>query len=182
MLQAETPTTIPVLDVEQKLDDIRDSLKRDALPLDMEHVDPPQAELDMLNEMRFVRQLQVIGIGTDRLKYAKRDFYRASVQRSQWARQNLLFDGEVGRFEKTLIEEWQPRFAQMCDGLAEGCTEAVLHNAGQKLYGWVETDARFPIRTTVSRSLNVGSYHIMADELRVGWHRDFQKLYTDRKR
>lgn len=178
-LQAETPDTIPVLEVEQKLDDIRDTLKRDALPFDMEHVDPPQEELDTLDEMRFVRQLQSIGIGATRLQYAKRDFYRASVQRSQWARQNLLFDGEVGRFEKTLIEEWQPRFAQMCDGLTTGCQDAALRDAGQKLYGWVETEARFPIRTAVSRFLNVGSYHILADDLRVGWHRDYLNLCGD---
>jgi hypothetical protein len=175
-LQAETPGTIPVLEVEQKLDDIRDSLKRDALPFDMEHVEPPQEELDTLDEMRFVRQLQAVGIGANRLQFAKRDFYRASAQRSQWARQNLVFDGEVGRFERTLIEEWQPRFAQMCDGLAHGCPEAALREAGQKLYGWVETEARFPMRTTVSRFLNVGSYHILADDLRVGWHRDYQTV------
>ena len=176
---AETPNTIPVFEVEQKLDDIRDGLKRDALPLDMEHIDPPQEELDTLDEMRFVRQLQSVGIGGTRLQYAKRDFYRASAQRSQWARQNLLFDGEVGRFERTLIEEWQPRFAQMCHALAEGCEEAAVREAGHKLYGWVETDARFPLRTTVSRFLNVGSYHILADDLRVGWHRDYQTLCGD---
>lgn len=179
-LQAENPGTIPVLEVEQKLDDIRDSLKRDALPFDMEHVDPPQENLDTLDEMRFVHQLQSVGIGAIRLQYAKRDFYRASAQRSQWARQNLLFDGEVRRFEKTLIEEWQPRFAQMCDGLAEGCQETALREAGQKLYGWVETEARFPIRTAVSRFLNVGSYHILADDLRVGWHRDYRTVRGDR--
>lgn len=175
-LQAETPGTIPVLELEQKLDDIRDNLKRDALPLDMEHIDPPPEELDMLDEMQFVRQLQAIGIGANRLQYAKRDFYRASAQRSQWARQNLLFDGEVARFEKTLVEEWQPRFAQMCDGFVECCEDGALRKAGQELYGWVETDARFPIRTTVSRFLNVGSYHILADDLRVGWHRDYQTV------
>lgn len=178
-LQAETPGTIPVLEVEQKLDDIRDSLKRDALPFDMEHVDPPREELDTLDEMRFVRQLQSIGIGASRLQYAKRDFYRASAQRSNWARQNLLFDDEVGRFDKTLIEEWQPRFARMCDDLAESCEDAVVREAGHKLYAWVETDARFPLRTTVSRFLNVGSYHILADDLRVGWRRDFQTVCRD---
>ena len=176
MLQAEMPHAIPVLEVEQKLDDIRDSLKRDALPLDMEHVDPTQEELDTLEEMRFVRQLQSIGLGATRLQYAKRDFYRASAQRSYWARQNLLFDGEVGQFDRTLIEEWQPHFAQMCDSLAECCNEAVLREAGHKLYGWVETNARFPLRTTVSRFLTVGSYHILADDLRVGWHRDYQTI------
>ena len=178
-LQKQTPGTIPVLEVEQKLDDIRDSLKRDALPFDMEDVDPPQDELETLDEMRFVRQLRSIGIGANRLQYAKRDFYRASTQRAQWARQRLLFDDEVGRFDRTLVEEWQPRFAQMCDGLADDVQEAALRDAGHKLYGWVETDARFPLRTTISRFLNVGSYHILADDLRVGWHRNFQVLCAD---
>lgn len=178
-LQAEKPESIPVLEIEQKLDDIRDSLKRDALPFDMEHVDPSQEKLDTMDEMRFVRQLESIGLGSARLQFAKRDFYRASAQRSQWARQNLLFDGEVGRFEKTLIEEWQPRFEQMCDGLALDCQEAVVREAGKKLYGWVENEARFPMRTTVSRFLNVGSYHILADDLRLGWHRDYHSVFGD---
>ena len=175
-LQAKTPDTISVIEVEQKLDDIRDSLKRDALPFDMADVDPPQEELDSLDEMRFVRQLRSIGIGANRLQFAKRDFYRASTQRSRWARQNLLFDDEVGRFDRTLIEEWQPRFAQMCDDLPEVSNDTTLREAGHKLYGWVETDARFPLRTTTSRFLNVGSYHILADDLRVGWHRDYETL------
>ena len=179
MLQADTPGTIAVLEIEQRLDDIREGLKRDALPLDMEHVDPSQEELDTLDEMRFVRQLRVVSIGGLRLQYAKRDFYRASAQRSHWARRNLLFGGEVGHFEKTLIEEWQPRFAQMCHGLAEGSQEADLREAGHHLYSWVETGARVPLRTTVSRFLNVGSYHILADNLRVGWHRDYQSLCRD---
>ena len=129
--------------------------------------------------MRFVRQLQSIGIGGSRLQYAKRDFYRASTQRSQWARQNLLFDGEVGRFERTLIEEWQPRFTQMSDRLAGVRQKAALREGGHKLYSWVETDARFPLRTEVSRFLNVGSYHILADDLRVGWHRDYETVCGD---
>jgi len=177
-LQAEIPSTISVLEVEQKLDDIRDSMRRDMLPFNMEHVDPTQAELDTFDEMCFVRQLQAIGIGTTRLQFAKRDFYRASAQRSQWARQNLLFDGEVGRFEKTLIEEWQTRFAQMCDSLTESCEEAMLRNAGQKDYSWVENDARFPIRSMTSRFFNIGSYHILAEGLRIGWHRDYLMLFS----
>lgn len=178
-LQAETAGTIPVLEVEQKLDDIRDALKRDALPLDMEHFEPSPEELGSLDEMRFVQQLQTVGVGSVRLQYAKRDFYRASAQRSRWVRQSLLFDGEVGRFEQRLIEEWQPRFAQMCDGLTADCKDAALRAAGQQLYGWVENDARFPIRTQTVRFLTVGSYHILAEDLRVGWHRDFKMLHAD---
>lgn len=177
-LQMDTPGTISVLEVEQKLDDIRDGLKRDALPLDMEHVDPSAAELGSLDEMRFVRQLQSVGVGHLRLQYAKRDFYRAATQRSRWVRNSLLFDGEVGRFESRLIEEWQPRFARICEGLLVDCDEALLRAAGQQLYGWVETEARFPIRAQTVRFLTVGSYHILAEDLRVGWHREFEKLHA----
>ena len=178
-LQAETPAAVPVSEIELKLDEIRESLKRDALPLDMENVDPTQEQLDLLEEMRFVCQLHAIGLSANRLQFAKRDFYRASAQRSQWARNNLLFDGEVGRFDDTLIEEWQPRFEQMRDGLAQGCSEAASRDAGRKLYGWVENDARFELRTIISRFLNVGSYHILADNLRVGWHPDYHSLCGD---
>ena len=178
-LQAETSATILVLEVEQKLDDIRDSLTRDALPLDMDDIDPSQEELATFDEMRFVRQLQAIALGATRVQYAKRDFYRASAQRSHWARRTLVFDGEVAQFDRTLIEEWQPRFAEMCDSLAEGCQESAVREAGRKLYTWVEADARFPLRTTISRFLNVGTYHILADELRVGWHSGYQTLCGD---
>ncbi len=178
-LQAATPETISVLEIEQKLDDIRDGFKREVLPIDMEYVDPSQEELDRLEQMPFVRQLQFIGVSPARLQYAKRDFYRASTQRSQWARRNLLLDDEVVRFDKTLIEEWEPRFAGMLDELPEGCQEALLREAGRRLYAWVETDARFPLRTTVRRFLNVGSYHILADALRVGWHRDYLTMWDD---
>jgi hypothetical protein len=178
-LQAETPGSIPIIEVEQKLDDIRDGLKRDALPFDMEHIDPSPEEMGSLDEMRFVKQLQTVGIGGLRLQYAKRDFYRASAQRSRWIRHSLLFDGEVGRFEHRLVEEWQPRFSQMCDGLLPDCGETALRTAGQQLYGWVESEARFPIRTQTARFLTVGSYHILAENIRVGWHRDFEKLHAD---
>lgn len=44
-LQSDKPGVISVLEVEQKLDDIRDGLKRDALPLDMEHAEPSEDDL-----------------------------------------------------------------------------------------------------------------------------------------
>jgi len=166
---------ISVLEVEAKLDDIRDGLKRDALVADQEHVDPPADEIADYEGRPFVRQLKVVGLGGNRIEYAKRDYYRAFTQRSKWVREHLVFDGEIAKYELTLIEEWQPRFQQMRDKVAAGrSTDATLRQAGQELYGWVEADARFPFRSVTHRFLTVGSYHMLANDLRVGWHPDFE--------
>jgi len=169
--------TIPILDLETKLDDIRELMRRDALPLDMEDAEPPAAELQALDEMNFVRQLQAVGTGDNRVEFAKRDYYRASTQRSKWARLSLLVDGEVSRFERMLVEEWEPRFHRMCDSLAAKAKPGAVRNAGQELYYWVETEARFPFRTVTARFISVGSYHILANDFRVGWHRDYVKMH-----
>lgn len=148
-------------------------MKRDALPVDMDQAEIDDEHLQALDEMTFVKQLRLVRLGSARIDLAKRDFYRASTQRSKWTRENLLFDGEVGRFEKTLIEEWQPRFHAMCDALDMKSPSKKVQQAGQVLYQWVETGARFAFRNVSQRFLSVGSYNILANDTRIGWHRDF---------
>lgn len=179
-LIASPAESIAVLEIEAKLDDIRDGLKRDALVADQEHVDPPTDEIADYEGRPFVRQLKVVGVGGNRVEYAKRDYYRAFTQRSKWVREHLVFDGEIARYEQTLIEEWQPRFQQMRDKIGNGeITDTARRHAGQELYSWVEADARFPFRTVSQRFLTVGSYHILANDLRVGWHPDYKTACSD---
>lgn len=176
----QTPAApISVLEIEAKLDDIRDGLKRDALVADQEHADPSDHEIADYEGQPFVRQLKVVGVGGNRVEYAKRDYYRAFTQRSKWVREHLVFDGEIARYELNLIEEWQPRFHQMRDKLQgrEG-DDMACRTAGQELYGWVEAEARFPFRTITHRFLTVGSYHMLANDLRLGWHPNFESVCT----
>jgi hypothetical protein len=165
---------ISILEVEAKLDDIRDGLKRGALVADQEHADPPAEEIADYEGRLFVRQLKAVGVGGNRVEYAKRDYYRAFTQRSKWVREHLVFDGEIAKYEVTLIEEWQPRFQQMQEKLAAGeLSPAAQRASGQEIYSWVEAEARFPFRSVTHRFLTVGSYHMLANDLRVGWHPDY---------
>lgn len=174
-LIANPPGSISILELEAKLDDIRDGLRRNALIADQESVDPSVDEIAEYEGRPFVRQLKVVGVGNNRIEFAKRDYYRAFTQRSKWVREHLVFDGEIAKYEMTLIEEWQPRFQQMRDKISDSeVTDVVRRQAGQELYSWVEADARFPFRTVSQRFLTVGSYHILANDLRVGWHPDFE--------
>lgn len=178
-LMATPAESISILEVEAKLDDIRDGLNRNALVADQEHVDPPADEIADYEGRPFIRQLKVIGIGGNRIEYAKRDYYRAFTQRSKWVREHLVFDGEIAKYELTLIEEWQPRFQQMRDRIGDSdITDMARRQAGQEIYSWVETDARFTFRTVSQRFLTVGSYHILANSLRVGWHPDYETACT----
>ncbi|MFN3515395.1 MAG: ABC-three component system protein [Phenylobacterium sp.] len=177
----QTPVQpISILEIETKLDEIRETLQRTTLTTEFEDASPPDAELKAYEGHGFVRQLRAIGIGGNRIEHAKRDYYRAFSQRSHWVRQHAVLDGEMARFEATLVEEWEPRFNAMCDRHpATPPDDQALLEAGQEVYHWVETEARFPFRTLVKRFLNVGSYHMLANALRVGWHRDFQKIGRD---
>lgn len=175
-LSASEPELIPIAAVEARLDEVAERLRRDALVAELEHVEPTEEDLAGYDDMRFVDQLKQVGIGPLRIGYAKQDYYRAFTQRSRWTRRNVVLDEELKDFERTLISEWRPRHAAMCERLDEHSDPAAMRAEGNALYGWVETSARFPLRALTSKALNVGSFHMLANESRVGWHRDFERL------
>jgi hypothetical protein len=88
-------------------------------------------------------------------------------------REELLFVGELETYERLLREEWELQFLRLADEIGDQAAEEVMRQAAQKVYGWVETSC-FPIRAQVQHpSMTRGSFHILADSLRVGWHPQF---------
>ena len=92
------PAAIPVLAIEQRVDELREEFKRSALPVDYKAAVPAQQVIAEMDKRPFVQQLRKIEIGTPRIEYAIRDYYRASEQRSRWAREELLIDGEIEHY------------------------------------------------------------------------------------
>jgi len=173
-LSGAGPNTIPVLAIDQRVDELRDEFKRTALPVDFKCKEPPAAVIAELDKRPFVRQLRKIEIGVARVEYAIRDYYRASEQRSRWAREELLIGGELETYEQELIEAWQPRHAAMLDETPASCPPEQKVASGQNLFKWVEQEANFPLRSVRDRFLTHGSYHILANRYVVGWHPDFK--------
>jgi len=176
---------IPVTAIENKIDELRESFKRDALPIDFADKTPPAAVVAALDKRPFVQQLRLISIGDRRVEFAIRDYYRASEQRSKWAREDLLIDGELELYERHLVEAWEPRFHGMKDELEPDCSPTAKIDAGQKLYTWAETEADFPLRTVKERFVCHGSFHILANQCKLGWHPEYsshiQSEPTDEK-
>jgi hypothetical protein len=167
-------TAIPVLAIEQRVDELREEFKRNALPVDFKTALPPQTVVADLDKRPFVKQLRKIEIGPARIEFAIRDYYRASEQRSRWAREDLLIDDELENYERELIEAWEPRHAAVRDEAAVPCSPGKKVMLGQTVFKWVEQDANFPLRTVRERFLTHGSYHILANRYAVGWHPEFK--------
>jgi hypothetical protein len=172
-LSSKPVQAVSVLSIDQRVDDLREEFKREALPVDLKTEIPPQEVISELDKRPFVKQLRRVKIGAARVEYAIRDFYRASEQRSRWLRQDLLVDGELEKYEQELTEAWEPRFASMVDGLPEPCSPDAKVAGGQQLFKWAEQEASFPLRTVRERFLTHGSYHILSNRNAVGWHPEF---------
>jgi hypothetical protein len=54
-------------------------------------------------------------------------------------------------------------------------TDADRIASGQKVYQWAEAEAHIPIRPSCQdRFITRGSYQMLANRLRVGWHPEFE--------
>jgi hypothetical protein len=160
-------------EIDSEMNDLREQFKEDNLPIDVLELEIEHKAF--LNE-QFVHQLKLIDVGNPRIRIAIREYFRAFEQRSRWVREDLLHVGELGKYERRLIEEWEILFERMRDELGEDAAEAKKKEAAQALYKWIESEANFPIRPRCGEPfVTRGTYHILANgaEPRVGWHPDF---------
>jgi hypothetical protein len=170
-LRASRDDRISGLELIQCIQEVQRHFREDSLPVDDDLVDaafPTTAE----DERRmFVRQLRLIGLHHNGLLVAIQDYYRAYTQRSRWARNELLFVNELERYERRLIDEWKHAFTLMESTCPED--DAGRCASGMSLY-WDLSQRHMPIRASCTDGFIArGSLHMLADELRIGWHVDF---------
>ncbi|MGW4958217.1 ABC-three component system protein [Nonomuraea sp. NPDC004186] len=172
-LRTDEMDAVTGAEFDQVFTDLRNQFRPENLPID-EDIALLEADPSDYAHMIFVRQLQLIDLGGTRIGIAVRDYMRAFTQRSRWSDDNLLLPGEIGQYERRLIEEWQELFAEMQDDVGHEATEAEKVKAAKAIYRWATMEARRRIRPDCDEPfVSKGSFHILADDLRVGWHIDF---------
>jgi len=67
------------------------------------------------------------------------------------------------------------RFVIMVDEISEDTQEPDKRPRGPQVLGWAETQM-MPLRGTQAHS-HKWSYHALADEVRIGWHPDYQGMF-----
>jgi hypothetical protein len=132
----------------------------------------------------FVHQLKIIRIDDESINSAMSDFYRAKTQRSRWIRQGKVLPEALEDNDEDLEELWATKFRKQKRKLnsKSGGNEKIA--VAQELYEWMEDEGMLPNTYLDIKSPFIirGSYHYLADELRIGWHVDFKKLLENHKR
>lgn len=162
-------------ELDSKMCDLRESFLPENLPVDSDvpHLEP---ELEAFTDYVFVKQAQLVEIGTSRIASAVRDYLRAYTQRSRWTRDSLIGPRELDDYERRLVEEWRYVFDRLTDELPTEAADAAKIAVARDIYRWVEEATAPPIRSQCTeRFLVRGSLHMLADRLDsgVGWHPDF---------
>lgn len=166
-------------ELESQMADLREQFKQDALPIDEDVLNYTLDDATQETHSRsiFVRQIELTKAARKRVLAAVKDYYRAFEQRSRWIREDLVLVGEVSKFEQKLVEEWELAFAAMEDKCGRDAAEETKERLARELLEWAEQTApvRLPIRPRVTEPfVTRGSLHMLADNVRVGWHPDFR--------
>lgn len=173
---SKTPSGAINLGVLQELvENIRPEYALTNLPA--EYVDALPDAMDVDNDMRiFVKQMRLFNAPKKLIELAITNYYRAFEQRNKWAGDGLLNPGEISGFDRKLYEKWyeQQGFMEMQEALD---TEDAKRSYSAKLYQYCQQQGVVPIRPDfVEEYLSKGSYHMLSDNLKIGWHPDFERL------
>lgn len=169
-------------EIEATLHYISQSLRDDNLPLDFEEVAEPTADEVAMDERIFVEQLRLISWHNQRIRQAIYDHNRAFLQRSRWEREDLLDSTELMRYDRRLIAEWRRHFLPKAepDPLSAVSDEEACARARDCLWS-LENSSLPEIRGSLqSGYIPNGTLHILSDEMRIGWHRDWVDLLRHR--
>lgn len=166
---------ITARDLVSEIEDLTDQFRSDNLPSDAALVEPDDETTAGYAERPFVRQLDLIAVGNRALQLHMRDYFRAYTQRSRWMREGLIEIGELDRFERKLVDEWEHAFEDLRAELADGAAEEERQRAGRGLLRDLGNNSTARVRARFDeRFLTRGTLHELADQLQVGWHPDYE--------
>jgi hypothetical protein len=169
--------SIPVQLIRSKIDELRESFMTGGLPLDEDIVEA-LFELPDAEQKLFVKQLRLIDVSDSVIVRSIRDYYRTSEMRSKWAREKLLLDGDSDRYDRSLIDRWERKFEEKKDEYAPLDNDEKKRTCGRTVFHWANTTP-FPLRNRSEQWLSAGSYHILADQLRLGWHPEYSSVLVE---
>lgn len=168
--------------VQNYLDTCRENYRADALPDEFSNKICENADAVIeANKEIYIKQLNLIDSSKRQMRNAVNDYERAYAQRSSWLRQGLVNQTEYDTFDADLYDDWHSRHDQILDD-CEGMDAKGRKNAGHEFYRSFYVDPQRPLpsfRSQASQYVTKGSYQILSNEKKIGWHPDYNNLLND---
>ncbi len=157
------------------IDDLRSQFSLTNLTVDYAEAEPEDIDVES-DERNFVEQLRLVGLTNQAIRIAIINYYRAYEQRSRWSRDGLVKPGELKSYLKKLEEEWETYYSLMSSGV-DSSNPDQSKKIGREVYAKCQGDGAIPIRRDFNHPYVArGSYHTLADEMKIGWHPNYQEM------
>lgn len=156
-------------------DRIRPEYTDTNLPAEFTDALPNILEIDQ-DTRNFVQQLRLFNAPNSMIEQAIVNYFRAFEQRTKWASDGLLEPGELSRFDRRLHEQWREHksFIELRDDIE---SERNKRQLSAELYQKCLQNGVVPIRKDFLETyVAKGSYHILSDQLKIGWHPDYLEM------
>ena len=157
------------------IDDLRSQFSLANLPVDYADAEPEEIDVEG-DERIFVEQLRLIGMSSSAIRLAIIYYYRAYEQRSRWSRDGLVKPGELNSYLKRLEEEWINHSSLIFPDVDTDNLDQIKES-GREVYKKCQNEGALAIRRDFNHPYVArGTYHSLADDLRIGWHPNYQPL------
>ncbi|CAV18349.1 Conserved hypothetical protein [Vibrio atlanticus] len=173
VMSSNGTNSISIGDLITTIEQLAHEFSPNNLPADYEDliVDP---FYESQKSKHYVKQIELIEPSRRLINGAIRNCVRATAQRSKWSRENLLKPSELKIYDKNLFEFWDEAM-----GIAESKSELKKFpvKLGVHVYEKCQSDGLKAIRKLFNADyVAKGTYHILANQNKVGWHPDYEML------
>jgi hypothetical protein len=141
-------------------------------------IEPPTVEIVdgiVRAAPRFVQQLKAIEVEHEVLLRAAADFMQSEADRTHWAAEGVIVEESISELDDHLERSYSLHRSEVADTqshLSEAGRGRTLYNRCSRVPGALEG-------RQVPTYFVPGSYNILANDLRVGWHPEFELMFED---
>ena len=132
---------------------------------------------EVLSRPIYIQQLEKINIPEEEIIGEVANYLRADVNRAKWIEHGIIDEDIADDFEKKLKEFWENRRRRILITEKGLCDE----DTGQLLLADCKSRQEKIRDMTPPASTIAGTYHALADNKEVGWHPDWENIFTEKE-
>jgi hypothetical protein len=139
--------------------------------------DPTPADVETHRAKTFVRQLEIIACDFEDQMSAISNFFKASLDRTKWGVSGMVQKRSFDELDRSLVETWKNH--RKSTSIRDG--HRPHEHQGQLLLAECMKHTVSVENLQAPSHFIPGCFHVLADELKVGWHPNYQTLLSESK-